>query len=268
MEKTSASSHNFIHLFFQPSESEPVTFRVNLAQLSQIATVVFVMFLVLFWGTLLFFRQLEINRDLQAEILSTQLKLQLKTSSLTTEPTWNRQIGYKVQLSEDLGNRNSELKQNNKVLSSDSSLQNDSWLELSHSMVSARLGSFSSECQLDNCSVKLELLPAGNGLAEGELLLVLETEVPRIGSRGLTSQQRKQFIVYPGYFSKDELSLSEISGFEKRSFKFSRTLNASVNFKTTKFLRPLALNIFLFDERKTLVRHERRAIELDENYAN
>jgi hypothetical protein len=92
--------------------------------------------------------------------------------------------------------------------------------------------------------------------------------VPRIGSRGVSTQQRKQFIFYPGYSTKDEFNSSELTQYERRPFKFSKTLNASVNFKVSKLLRPLALNIYLFDSRRTLIHHERKVIDLEENYAN
>ena len=151
---------------------------------------------------------------------------------------------------------------------SENKAEKQSWIQLAEPTVSARLGSLSSECQADNCSLKLELLPSGNGISQGELLIILETEVPRIGTGGYHSNQRKQFIFYPGYYSKDEFSISDVANFEKRPFKFSKTLSASVNFKVTRLLRPLALNIYLFDSRKTLIHHERKVIDLDESYAN
>jgi hypothetical protein len=268
MPKENPSAHNMVHLFIQPSEGEPVSLRVNLTRATKLLTVIAFVMIGLFWGTLFFFRELETNRKLQAEILEHKLKLQLKTLSEPQAIAPNRQLGYTVNLNEDedLKKVSSQSKLGN--AESDKLSEKESWMALTGSPVSARLGSLSSECQADNCTVKLELLPAGNGVCQGELMIVLETEVPRIGTRGVSTSQRKQFILYPGYTSREELNLSNVTNFEKRPFRFSKTLNASVNFKVTKLLRPIALNVYLFDTRKTLIHHERKVIDLDENYAN
>lgn len=227
-----------------------------------------VVFLLLFWGTLFFFRELENNRKLQSEVLETQLKLQLKVMSEPEGFVPNRQLGYTVSLSEDPTSSGLNA---DKMLPPESRqlpVREESWMKLTQPTVAARIGSLSSECQSDTCAVKLELLPAGSGVSQGELLIVLETEVPRIGSRGISVQQRKQYILYPGYYSRDEFNTTDISTYEKRPFKFSNTLNASLNFKVTKLLRPLAINVYLFDARKNLTHHERKTIDLNENYAN
>ena len=264
MNKVNSTSKSVIQLFIQPVDGNPVSYKLDLKQVSKVVMLLGFAFLILFWGTLFFFRELEKNRELQEAFLETELKLQLKTLSEPSMLPPNRQLGYSVQLEPD-----SNLNLYNPSESSKNpSDQKESWMALTSTPISARLGSLSSECQIDNCSVKLELLPAGNGISQGELLLVLETEVPRIGSRSVTTQQRKQFIFYPGYISKDEFTNSELSQFERRPFKFAKTLSASVNFKITKLLRPLALNIYLFDYRKNLIHHERKVIELEESNAN
>lgn len=264
MIKGNSTPKNTIQFFVQPPEGNPVSFKLDLKQASKLLVALGFAFLTLFWGTLFFFRELEKNRNLQAELLENQIKLQLNTFAPPPTSSPNRQLGYTVHLESDNASRSVSETNNTKDIQD----QKESWMNLTSTPVSARLGSLSSECQFDNCSVKLELLPAGNGISQGELLIVLETEVPRIGSRAINAQQRKQFIFYPGYSSKEEFNNSEIANFEKRPFKFSKTLNASVNFKVTKLLRPLALNIYLFDTQKNLIHHERKVIELEENYAN
>lgn len=268
MEKEKPSFQNILHLFIQPTEGEPISFKLDLAEISKLIICISFVFLFLFWGTLFFFRELEINRNLQNEVLETKLQLQLKVLSEPQNTSPNRQLGYAITLTEDEGlakDTTGTERVNNTAINTP---EQGSWIPLPGAIVSARLGSLSSECQADNCAVKIELLPAGNGVSQGELLLILETEVPRIGTRGVTTLQRKQFIFYPGYASRNEFNSTDLSGFEKRPFKFSRTLNASVNFKVTKLLRPLALNVYLFDTRKTLIHHERKVIDLDESYAN
>lgn len=258
-----SSSKDTIQLFIQPPEGAPISYKLDLKQASKLLVALGLTFLVLFWGTLFFFRELEKNRKLQEAFLESELKLQVKTFSEPSVLPPNRQLGYTVQLEPD-----ASLNSSTAASANSSTDPKESWMSLTVTPVSARMGSLSSECQIDNCSVKLELLPAGNGISQGELLIVLETEVPRIGSRVVNTQQRKQFIFYPGYLSKEEFSSSELSHYEKRPFKFSKTLNASVNFKVTKFLRPLALNVYLFDTRKNLIHHERKVIEMEEPYAN
>lgn len=265
MEKVPSSSEKMVHLFIQPSEGEPISFKLDLYQARKVITILAFTTLVFFLGTLFFFREFEINRKLQAAVLEANLKLQLKTISVPEISIPKRQLGYSVNFSED-----EELRKTKSMseTSEETDISKDSWVNFSHSVVSARLGSLSSECQASNCTIKLELLPSGNGVSQGELLIVLEAEVPRIGARGINLQQRKQFIFYPGYSSKEEFKNSDISTFEKRPFKFSKTLNASLNFKVSKLLRPLAINVYLFDQKKTLTHHERKTIDLDENYAN
>lgn len=258
------SHRNFVHLFIQPSEGSPLSLRLDLRKTSWLIGTLGFFVLTLFWGTLFFFRELETNRKLQAEILEAELKLKLTqpNESQTLQPI--RQLGYSIKIEADSpSQKSSDIGSN-----IPQNTPKDSWMSLTTTTVAARLGSLSSECQTDNCSVKLELLPSKNGISQGELLIVLETEVPRIGSRTVSAQQRKQYSFYPGYFSKEEFNSSELSTYEKRPFKFSKALTASVNFKVTKLLRPLALNVYLFDSNKNLIHHERKAIDLEENYAD
>lgn len=268
MGKEKTSPQNVVQLFVQTSHGDPVSFKLDLSRTTKLISLISLVVLALFWGTLLFFRELETNRKLQAEVLETHLKLQLQNLSNPELSSPNRQLGYTVNLTEDEALKKSISSEDSLNSNSASTGAKDFWLNLSGSTVAARLGSLSSECQTSNCVVKIELLPAGNGISQGELLIVLETEVPRIGSRGISIQQRKQFILYPGYYSREELNNSDISVLEKRPFKFSKTLNASLNFKVTKLLRPLAVNVYLFDSRKNLTHHERKPIDLDDNYAN
>ncbi len=264
MNQKNLSQKQIIHLFMQPTEGNPISFKLDLRQSSKLVAILCFLFFILFLGTLFFFRELETNRKLHAEVLETKLKLKLTQLSDPQNIIPTRQLGYSVSVESD----ESLKKQPTQEATSPESAQKESWMTLTPTIVSARLGSLSSECQVDNCSVKLELLPSGNGISQGELLMILETEVPRIGSRGVSTQQRKQFIFYPGYSTKDEFNSSELTQYERRPFKFSKTLNASVNFKVSKLLRPLALNIYLFDSRRTLIHHERKVIDLEENYAN
>jgi hypothetical protein len=255
---------NFVHLFIQPSEGSPLSLRLDLRKTSWLIGTLSFVVLSLFWGTLFFFRELETNRKLQAELLEAQLKLKLTqpNEEQTIQPM--RQLGYSVKIEADSPSQ----KATDTTSNVPSPPPKDSWMSLTTTTVAARLGSLSSECQIDNCSVKLELLPSKNGISQGELLMILETEVPRIGSRTVSAQQRKQYIFYPGYFSKEEFNSSELSAYEKRPFKFSKALNASINFKVNKLLRPLALNVYLFDSNKNLIHHERKVIDLEENYGN
>ena len=47
----------------------------------------------------------------------------------------------------------------------------------------------------------------------------------------------------------------------RKPFRISRALQTTAQFKIAKLLRPLAVNVYLFDRNKTLVTHERKVIE-------
>ena len=112
--------------------------------------------------------------------------------------------------------------------------------------------------------MRFAMVPVGAGPASGELLVVLETEIPRIGAASPTTQVRKRYYVYPGNDTHDEVSEAMLQTLTRKPFRFSRALHTTAHFKIGKLLRPLAANVYVYDRNKVLVRHERRAIESEE----
>ena len=81
MNKVNSTSKSVIQLFIQPVDGNPVSYKLDLKQVSKLIMLLGFAFLILLWGTLFFFRELEKNRKLQEAFLETEFKLQLKTLS-------------------------------------------------------------------------------------------------------------------------------------------------------------------------------------------
>lgn len=135
---------------------------------------------------------------------------------------------------------------------------------LAPNTVQARIGELGVECFEEDCEVRLSMVPTRTGVAQGELLVVLETEIPRIGAGNPSTQMRKRYFIYPGNETRDEFSQELINEIARKSFRFTRGLQTSTSFAIGKLLRPLAVNIYLFDKEKTLIHHERKSIEREE----
>ena len=60
-------------------------------------------------------------------------------------------------------------------------------------------------------------------------------------------------------FAQD--ALTELA---RKPFRFTRALQTTATFAIGKLLRPLAVNAYLFDANKTLIHHERKVIEREE----
>lgn len=127
-----------------------------------------------------------------------------------------------------------------------------------------RVQEFLTDCQEGTCNVQLSLIPSQTGVAQGELLIVLEAEIPRIGTGSASSSVRKRFFTYPGNDPKDELTESQIHTLTRKPFRFAKALQTSTEFSVGEVLRPIAVNLYLYDSQGTLVQHERKPIESGE----
>jgi len=130
--------------------------------------------------------------------------------------------------------------------------------------VFARINELNAECTEEDCLIKLGMVTTQPGTAVGQLVLVLETEVPRIGTANPAAPVRKRFFLYPGNTARDELDPNQLTTVDQKSFRFTRALQTSNVFKMGKLLRPLAINAYVFDPDKTLLQHERKVIEAGE----
>jgi hypothetical protein len=118
------------------------------------------------------------------------------------------------------------------------------------SPVKAKVSEINTECVAGKCGLRLVLVPAAPGSVEGSLVVVLETEIPRIGTANSTSSVQKRFFIYPGYHAKDEIDLKQVNLLEAKPFKMSRALTTNIDFQFGDLLRPFAVNVFIFDAKK------------------
>lgn len=250
----------FVFVSVQGGTEQPTFFRLSLKRIHSVLLTALSMTIVLFLLSLLFFRELEINRKLNHRLL------ELETNNLLQS-----QRSYVLLPPAPQGNSTAA---SGKPVTSAASpttpvntIATDTPPPVANtsSGISARISDLFAECTDESCDVKLNLAPSQQGTASGQLLMVLELEVPRIGAS--TSQIRKKYIVYPGFLSLDEVTPAKLQAFEKKPFKFSRGLTTGTTFTMGKLLEPLAINVYLFDDNGNVVVHERRPIEREESDA-
>jgi hypothetical protein len=247
------SKNSYLSVLLHSGQGEPLALRVNLKKTYLFLASLSAIFIGLVLGTLLFFRQLENNRKLREALLESHLREKIladtaKSAQLIPVAVAVGSPGDTRDVASAPAVETSPEQKANAPVSS----------------VRARISEVNSECAAGRCNVRLVVVPTGSTIVEGSVLVVLETEIPRIGTARATSSSQKRFFIYPGYHSKDELDLKSVGHLETKNFKMSRALNTNVDFQFGELLRPLAVNIFLFDNAKNLILHERRQIELGE----
>lgn len=244
-----------LSILLHTGSGDPFALRLHLRKTLSLLLLLSTTLLVLSVGTLLFFRELEVNRKLRESLLEVSLQERILKESLARhQKPENRSLvaqspGATVESAATPAAR---------VISTEPKTGSAT---PATSSVRARVAEVGTECAAGRCSVRLVIVPTVSATVEGSLLVILETEIPRIGTARATSSLQKRFFIYPGYQSKDELDLKEVNRLEGRHFKMSRALNTSVDFQHGELLRPLAVNVFIFDDEKNLIHHERRAIE-------
>jgi len=216
-------------LLFGGRTGSPRAFRIETKKLWAIFLCFFSIFSIAVLGSLLFFRELEINRKLKEKVLSFELQ---ETLSRTNPPVAETASAAVAQ-----------------GLSTE---------------VSARMEDLSVECIAKKCSVRTTIVPTATGLATGQIIVVLETEIPRIGLGNANARIRKRFFIYPGSLQKDELDPNLLAKLQQKPFRLSRALQTTTDFEIAQLLRPLAANVYLFAPDRTLLQHERRVIETTE----
>ncbi len=232
----------------QTAEGTPYAARISLTRLSNYLVGGALVFAVTVFGTLLFFRELEMNRKLQEQVL----KLESERRLYLAFPLPERMLAQvnPLPVSAPLT-----------VAKPDSTPKTDT-AATGESI--ARINDLRMECNDEECSIKLGMVTSQPGTAVGQLMLVLETEVPRIGGANPATPVRKRYFVYPGNTAKDELDPNQLGTLAQKSFRFTRALQTSNVFKMGKLLRPLAINAYIFDSEKTLLQHERRVTDSEE----
>lgn len=237
----------------QTATGTPYAARISLVKLSTYLIGATVAYLTLFIGTLLFFRELELNRKLQENVLRLETERRLYQAyplpdRMLTEAVTQNAIPDRVPTASLPAAAPGEKAKSVRTLEE----------------VFGRINDLRVECGEDNCAVKLGMVTTQPGTAVGKLVLVLETEVPRIGGSNPSTPMRKRFFLYPGGNAVDELDPNQLGTLEQKAFRFTHALQTAHVFKMGKLLRPLAVNAYIFDPEKTLLQHERRVIEAEE----
>jgi hypothetical protein len=234
--------------------SNLIAARISLGRLSAYLTGAAIAAIATVTGTLLFFRELEINRKLQEHVL----RLESEKRLYQTYPLPNRAPAETAQTPPSK-------KIAAAVATPAETMAAPKEIESPAKEVFARINELRTECSEEECSIKTGMVTTQQGTAVGTLLLVLETEVPRIGSSSPNAPIRKRFFIYPGNATKDELDPNSLPLLEHKAFRFSRVLQTTTVLRMGKFFRPLAINAYVFDPDKTLLQHERRTIENEDS---
>lgn len=237
----------YLYLLLHSGSGVPQAVRVNTKKLIGLIAIVAITFAFTVLGTLLFFREMEFNRQLEEKVLTFETRAKVSQAL--------RQAGVPV-AGDAAANAAKEEADEIRLLATVSSAK-------SNTKGAARIADLNTRCQTGSCTVNLSMVPATPGVASGAMLVILETEIPRIGRATAGSKVRKRYFFYPGYQSRDHLSRSELDRLDKQPFRFSRALRTTANFKLGKLLRPLAVNVYLFDKKGNAIHHERRTLEGD-----
>lgn len=245
---------SYLSVLLHSGAGDSYALRINLRQTYLLVASLCGLFLVLVVGTLLFFRELETNRELQERLVLATLQGKILSESIKVQGESAATAAVTALSAREVSGANQE----------EAILPPPQAVGSKTPNVHARVAEIGTDCASGKCSVRLVIVPTGSAAVEGGVLVALETEIPRIGTARATSSSQKRFFIYPGYQSKDELDLKEVNRLETKRFKMSRALNTNIDFQFGELLRPLAVNVFLFDTEKNLVQHERRVIDSGE----
>lgn len=260
------------HLFIliHGGSGVPYAMRLNVARLSLVVFSLGAAFFCTLVGTLFFFRELEMNRKLTERVLEFETKEFLANLSIApVKPLAEAAVPSAVAPAPKAPVAQSTLDRTTTALTlatpTPPQTAAAAALEsVTPSTVQARIGELGAECFEEDCEIRLSMVPTRTGVAQGELLVILETEIPRIGAGNPTTQIRKRFFIYPGSQTRDDLPQESLNEITRKPFRFTRGLQTTTNFTIGKLLRPLAVNVYLFDKDRTLIHHERKAIEREE----
>lgn len=200
-------------------------------------------------GTLFFFRELEANRQLRESMLKYQLQAELYDGGTSTRAVATKGSAETT------------------VVAADKSAGGQIVPQLTispHANPQFRLVNFDAAPTKDGWELLLTLAPTAGAVAEGEALVVLETDVPRIGLSTPGTEGRKRFALYPGNVIVERVDENMVSKAEKKKFKFSRALQIRAPFRLGRLYRPLAAHFYFFNSAGQLVSQEKKTIEVEE----
>lgn len=262
--KSNLRLRSSLFVLIHSGQGVPFALRLNVRKLSGWVLTVSFTFLATGIGSLLFFRELEINRKLEEQLLVFQTKeklVSLGTAPARPLPGPGSLISGTPPTPAAPAPEPTTERTTSALASAGPSVPVE---PAAVTAVAARLGDLAVECFEEECQVRLAMVPTRTGTATGELLMVMETEVPRIGTGNPTTQVRKRYFLYPGNTTRDELPDEALNEVQRKPFRFTRGLQTTATFTIGKLLRPLAVNVYLYDHDRNLIHHERKAIEREE----
>ncbi len=246
------------HLFVQvhAGTGSPYAVRVNSKKLVGLVLFLGIAYCVFITGSLLFFRELEVSRKLQERVLEFETDQKLSQQIQLSERT--------VATAPIAGTAPMVLPKPATPAPITVAPSAETKEVAAAGTVSARVADLVVTCAEDGCDAKVSMVPVSTGLAQGQLLVILETEIPRIGSANPGSNVRRRYFTYPSNQTKDDLSQQDLEKLPRKAFRFARALQTTVKFNTGKLLRPLAINVYLFDAAGNRTHHERKTIERED----
>lgn len=256
-----------VFLLLHSGSGTPFAMRVDLRKLSMLLALIAVAFLLFLTGTLGFFRELENNRKLENKVLELEsrekLAIALQSAPRMLAATPQSATPPATIVATPVTPKQTTIAPVASVPDAAEKAETPA-ATAAPTPVNARIGDITPECEGQTCEIRVSMVPTSSGVVAGELLLVLETEIPRIGAGNPTTQVRKSYYSYPGLETRSEIDQEGLLTLRRKPFRFSRALQTVANFSIGKLLRPLAVNVYIFDREHNLVTHERKAIESDE----
>jgi hypothetical protein len=252
--KTILALRKTLQVVIHSGSGSPTAMQVHMPSLVGWLTTLMLVLLILGAGSLLFFRELEINRKLQSRLLV------FETDEKLWQTSWNNQIARNEGVA---AKPQATLTTSAPTVApvAERSVNTETPAVVASTTAVAKISELASACTGEECQVRLSMSTTGTGMAHGYLLIVMEAEVPRIGANTTPeAQMRKRYFFYPNQEPREELEPNSIAKLEHSAFRFGRALKTTANFKVGKLLRPLSVNAYLFDDKHALLQHERRAI--------
>jgi hypothetical protein len=257
------------HLFVQvhAGTGSPYAVRVNSKKLVGLVLFLGIAYCVFLTGSLLFFRELEVSRKLQERVLefetAQKLSQQIQLASRTVAASGMAGVEPAAP-KPALPAAPSPVAAAAPPKVATTAPAEAAKMAAPVGTVAARIADLTNSCAEDGCQAKISMVPVASGVAQGQLLVILETEIPRIGSANPGSSVRRRFFSYPGNQTKDDMTQQDLEQLPRKAFRFSRALQTAVKFNIGKLLRPLAVNVYLFDSAGNRTHHERKTIEREE----
>ena len=232
----------------------PYAVRLNSRQLIRALVALGLTLFFAIVGTLLFFRELEINRKLMDRALRAEVREEL-TEALSPTRSVSLAVAAPTRAPTQIASTADD---------TDDGKTNAAHAAVPSPTVAAKVGELTADCDGDTCEADVAIVPTASGVAKGQILIILEAEIPRIGAANPDGQIRKRYFLYPSGQSRDDLDQASLSQLPAKAFRFTRALHTHADFDMGKLLRPLAVNVYLFDSEKNVVAHERKAIDTEE----